>query len=339
MLVRTENLTKRYGGFTALDGCTLRVGEGEIFGLLGPNGAGKTTLLRLLLGFLRPTAGTAHIAGHDSAAESLAAREHVAYLPGEARLFRRMNGWRVLDFFSGLRPACRRDEAARVAHRLELDLSRQVARMSTGMRQKLALAVVLATEADLVILDEPTANLDPTARGEVLELIREIRDRGRTVLFSSHVLSEVEETCDRVAILRAGRLVHEQSLADLRRCHRITARLSVPLAGVPAELAGQVRVVAEADGGVVLEATDSLAPLLGWLATLPLEEVMIEPVGLAAVYDRFHREHAGEAGRRQALSRLTAHPVPSTTIPSGETSACGTPPSGGRPGATSGCSS
>jgi ABC-2 type transport system ATP-binding protein len=295
MLVRTDRLTKRYGSFAALDGCSLSVDAGEVFGLLGPNGAGKTTLLRLLLGYIRPTSGSASVAGHDCLADSLGVRAATAYLPGEARLFRRMNGHRVLDFFAGLRASCRRDAATRIAARLGLDCSRQVARMSTGMRQKLALAVVLATETPLVILDEPTANLDPTARAEVLDLVREARAAGRTVIFSSHVLSEVESTCDRVAILRSGRLVHEQSLDHLRRGHRITARLAGPFAGVPEALASQVKLAAQDAAGIVLEAADSLAGILGWLATLSVEEMRVEPVGLAAVYDRFHRPAAGEA--------------------------------------------
>ncbi len=289
MLVHTHALTKRYGAFTALDACTLAVRAGEIFGLLGPNGAGKTTLLRLLLGYIRPTSGTATICGCDCVGDSLGVRGHTAYLPGEARLFRRMDGHGVLDFFAALRPGCRRAAAAAVADRLGLDCSRRVALMSTGMRQKLALAVALATEASLVILDEPTANLDPTARAEVLRLVLEARAAGRTVIFSSHVLSEVEETCDRVAILRAGRLVHEQSIEALRRSHRIRARLSAPFAGVPAALAGQVAVATHEGNRIVLEAADSLAPLLGWLSTLPLEEMQVEPIGLAAVYDRYHR--------------------------------------------------
>jgi ABC-2 type transport system ATP-binding protein len=288
MLVHTDHLTKRYGAFTALDGCSLSVREGEVFGLLGPNGAGKTTLLRLLLGYIRPTSGTARIAGFDCERQSLAVRARTAYLPGEARLFRRMNGHQVLDFFARLRPQCRRDRAAAVAGRLDLDCSRQVARMSTGMRQKLALAAVIATEAAVTILDEPTANLDPTARAEVLDLVREARAAGRTVIFSSHVLSEVESTCDRVAIVRAGRLVHEQSIADVRRSHRITARLTGGLGRLPESIAPHATVAQETDGTVVIESSDSITPLLGWLATLPLDEVQIEPVGLGAVYDRFH---------------------------------------------------
>lgn len=289
MLVEANHLTKRYGTFTALDGCSLAVRPGEVFGLLGPNGAGKTTFLRLLLGFIHPTSGTAEVAGHDCVRESLAVRAATAYLPGEARLFRRMSGHAVLDFFAGLRRECHRDEATRIARRLDLDCSRQVARMSTGMRQKLALAVVMATDTTLVILDEPTANLDPTARAVVLDLVREARSAGRTVMFSSHVLSEVEATCDRVAILRAGSVVHEQSIEHLRRHHRITARLEGEMGDVPEALRPHVTVTHGTTGNVVLETADSLRPLLGWLSTLPLGEVRVDPVGLDGVYDRFHR--------------------------------------------------
>jgi ABC-2 type transport system ATP-binding protein len=289
MIVRTTALTKRYGDFAALDGCTLDVREGEVFGLLGPNGAGKTTLLRTLLGYLAATSGSATVAGFDCGSQSLEVRARTAYLPGEARLFRRMNGSGVLDFFAGLRRECRRETATAVADRLGLDCSRKVSQMSTGMRQKLALAVVLATEVPLVILDEPTANLDPTARSVVLDLVREARDAGRTVIFSSHVLSEVEETCGQVVIMRAGRVVHEQSIEALRRGHRIHAHLRGAFPGVPDEFAGRLHATATGDGRVMMETDEPLAPLLGWLATLPLAEVRVEPVGLQAVYDRFHR--------------------------------------------------
>jgi len=289
MIVRTTALTKRYGDFAALDGCTLDVREGEVFGLLGPNGAGKTTLLRTLLGYLAATSGAATVAGFDCGSQSLEVRARTAYLPGEARLFRRMNGSGVLDFFAGLRRECRRGTATAVADRLGLDCSRKVSQMSTGMRQKLALAVVLATEVPLVILDEPTANLDPTARSVVLDLVREARAAGRTVIFSSHVLSEVEETCGQVVIMRAGRVVHEQSIEALRRGHRIHAHLRGAFPGVPDEFAGRLHATAVGDGRVMMETDEPLAPLLGWLATLPLAEVRVEPVGLQAVYDRFHR--------------------------------------------------
>jgi ABC-2 type transport system ATP-binding protein len=174
-----------------------------------------------------------------------------------------------------------------MAERLDLDLSRLVAFMSTGMRQKLALALTLASNTPLLILDEPTSNLDPTVRAEVITLVQEARLAGRTVIFSSHVLSEVEEACDRVAILRAGRLVHLQVLAELHRRHRLRAVLRGALPPIPEGLREQTVVRHAEQGGIEIEA-ENLPPLLGWLGTVPLEEVRVEPIGLKAVYERFH---------------------------------------------------
>lgn len=288
MLVETHSLTKRYRRVTALDGCTLGVEQGEVFGLLGPNGAGKTTLLRLLLGYLRPTSGWAKIEGLDCRRQSVSVRRLVSYLPGEARLFRQMRGRDALEFFSQVRPGGDLVRSQYLAGRLELDLSRRIAFMSTGMRQKLALAITMSVDTPLLILDEPTSNLDPTVRGVVLQLVAEARHEGRTVIFSSHVLSEVEEVCDRVVILRAGQLVHTQEMSQLRRRHVIRAKLKQPLPKVPAHLDGQLTIESDGDDRVCIETPGDLSPLLGWLATLPLDEVKIEPVGLRAVYDRYH---------------------------------------------------
>jgi ABC-2 type transport system ATP-binding protein len=286
--VHAEGLTKRYATVTALNGCSLTVQQGEVFGLLGPNGAGKTTFLRLLLGYLRPTAGTATIGGYDCVRESLQIRRLTAYLPGDARLFPTMNGRDVLEFFAATRGESLSAASVALAGRLELDLSRRVAYMSTGMRQKLALAACLAANTPLVILDEPTANLDPNVRSTVLALVREARRAGRTVIFSSHVMAEVEEACDAVAILRQGQVVHRQSLAQLRQQHRIRAALKGPWQPPPDTLAAQLHVRELNAQQVVLETPSPLAPLLGWLATLPLDDLRIEPLGLQAVYDRHH---------------------------------------------------
>jgi ABC-2 type transport system ATP-binding protein len=293
-LIETQSLSKRYGRVTALADCSLRVERGEVFGLLGPNGAGKTTLLRLLMGFLRPSEGWARIDGLDCYRQSVAVHRIASYLPGEAKLFPGMKGHDVLEFFVQVRPGGDRARARRLAERLELDLSRRVAFMSTGMKQKLALAAVLSAEAPLLILDEPTSNLDPSMRAEVAALVAEARHAGRTVLFSSHVLSEVEDVCDRAAILREGRLVHTQTLAELRRRHRIRAHLHGPLPSAEA-LNGRLTIVSQDDAQVVLETFDELAPVLHWLANAPLRDISIEPIGLRAVYDQFHR--SGESGR------------------------------------------
>lgn len=262
--------------------------EGEILGLLGPNGAGKTTLIRLLLGFLKPTHGQASIGGFDCHRESLQVRRITAYLPGEARLFRTMRALGVLEFFANTREGSDWRNYLSVAERLELDLTRRVSQMSTGMRQKLALAATLAANTPLVILDEPTANLDPTVRGAVVAMVLEAKQAGRTIMFSSHVLSEVEEACDRVVILREGTLVHTQNIAELRRTHRIRVTLRGPLNEPPADLATQVSLERHSEREVTIESTNELAGLLAWLAHQPLEEVQIEPIGLRAIYDRFH---------------------------------------------------
>jgi ABC-2 type transport system ATP-binding protein len=297
LIVETERLTKTYGLLAALRDCSLAVQEGEVFGLLGPNGAGKTTLLRLLLGYLRPTAGRARVAGFDCERQSVAVRRSVAYLPAEAALFPHLRGRETLRFFADIRKGgdVRRSHA--LAERLELDLSRRVGFMSTGMKQKLALAATLAADTPIYILDEPTANLDPTVRATVLALVAEARARGKTVMFSSHVLSEVEEVCDRVVILRAGQLVHTQPMSQLRLQHRIAAKLAGPLPAVPEGLRGQLALVSLNGGEAVFETPGELAPLLKWLATLSLADVRIEPIGLRAVYDRFHveRPHAETA--------------------------------------------
>lgn len=287
-IVSTSGLTKRYGSVAALVDCSLEVARGEILGLLGPNGSGKTTLLRLLMGLIRPTAGRAQIVGLDCWRDSLAIRRCTAYLPGEARVFRGMRGAEALRFFEQIRPGTPRARNLELAERLGLDLSRRVSAMSTGMRQKLAIAAVLAAPVELLILDEPTENLDPTVRQEVLRLVEECRRDGKTVLFSSHVMDETESVCDRVVILRSGQIVCTQALSQLRRRHCLHARLTGEMPPVPVALSADVSVLAGPAGQLQLETAGELGPLLGWLATLPLAEVRIEPIGLASIYRRYH---------------------------------------------------
>jgi len=294
-IVETFGLTKNYGRLPALADCNLSVASGEVFGLLGPNGSGKTTLLRLLLGFLRPTRGRAAISGRDCYKESVAVHADVSYLPGDVRLVRGMKGREVLEFFARLRGQREAVRSLQISERLGLDLSRRVSQLSTGMRQKLALAVVLGADVPLLILDEPTSNLDPTVRATVSDLLGEARSAGRTVLFSSHVLSEVEQTCDRVVILREGFVIHDQLMSAMRHRHRIRARLTGPMPPLPEQFAGQLVVARGADSDLTIDAPGDLAPLLTWLATLPLANVRIEPIGLQAIYEQYHRSRAARA--------------------------------------------
>ena len=298
-IVQVENLTKQYGDFTALDACHLEVARGEVFGLLGPNGAGKTTLIRLMLGFLHPTSGRCLVDGFDPIVDGVGLRERVAYLPGDARLPRHMRGGGVLKFFAEMHPAGNLERSLEVADRLELQTRRRVGFMSTGMRQKLALSVVLGLATPLLILDEPTANLDPTIRAAVLDLVVAARGAGRTVIFSSHVLSEIEETCDRVAFLRHGKLSHELTMTDLFQRHRITARKPDAVIQVPEQFKGVVTLNASNEGQsghLQIDTAGDLAPLLAWVDSLGLHQIRIEPLGLRAVYDVVHSGNTPVSG-------------------------------------------
>ncbi len=286
MLLQTEHLTKSYGGFRALDDLNLSVAKGEIVGLLGPNGSGKTTALRLILGFLRPTAGRALLAGHDCWADSVRARQHVAYLPGELRLYENMTGRQLVRFLGELRRDTHGADVDALAGRFEIDLDRPIAHLSSGMKRKVALLQVLVPHAPLLILDEPTNALDPTMRDELLLQLRRARDGGQAVLFSSHILSEVEQVCDRVAILRRGQLVHMQDMKELQLARLIHVRFRGPAPAAP-PLPG-LSVREQYDGRATWEHAGELPPVLEWLAAQPVLDLRVEPLGLGGVYHRYH---------------------------------------------------
>ena len=286
MLLQTDALTKRYGSFTALDALTLAIEPGEVVGLLGPNGSGKTTALRTIMGFLRPTSGSARIAGHDCWADSVAARRHVAYLPAELRLYDNMTGRQLIDFLCGLRGAAVDAAVFSLAGSFDIDIDRPIATLSSGMKRKVAVLQVLAPRTPLVIMDEPTNALDPTMRDILLEQVTVAKKRGQAVLFSSHVLAEVEKACDRVVMLRAGKLVHSQAMADLRAGRLVNVRFEGAAPEVP-PIAG-LHLRERPPGRLVLEFTGELPALLGWLAGHEVAELRIEPLGLNSLYYRHH---------------------------------------------------
>ncbi len=297
-IIKTRELTKRYRDFTALDHCDLAVSKGHAVGLLGPNGAGKTTLIRLLLGFLKPTSGGATICGLDVYHDREELHRRISYLPGEARSFGTMRAIDVIKFFCGLRHDLTEADAREMAGRLELDLRRWVAFMSTGMKQKLGLAVALATRAPIVILDEPTTNLDPTVRGVVIDCIGELKRDGRTILVSSHVLSEIEDSCDEVMILDGGRIVHRQPLGELTQRHRVRGQFSD---GIPSRLSVPPQLqdcvtVHHAGPQVELEVSGELAEALEWLSGLGLRKLVIERMTLRQVYDQVLARRTSSGG-------------------------------------------
>ncbi len=286
-LLVVENLTKDYGSFRALADLTMSVSAGEVVGLLGPNGSGKSTALRLMLGFLRPTRGRARIGGFDCWTESVEARKRVAYLPGELRLYDTMTGRRLVTFLGHLRGTPPGPEVDALAKKLDIDIDRPLTHMSSGMKRKVALLTVLVPQVPLIVMDEPTNALDPTMRDELLDQLKAARARGQAVLFSSHVLHEVEAVCDRVAVLRRGELVHVQEMSALREGRAVSARLTGP-PPVTGPGGADLGAGAVADGRLQMTFRGPLPVLLEWLAKHPLADLVIEPQGLAPIYKTFH---------------------------------------------------
>jgi ABC-2 type transport system ATP-binding protein len=283
--IRTSGLTKRYGDTVALDALDLAVEAGEVYGYLGPNGAGKTTTIRLLLGLLRPTAGRAELFGVDAWADPVAAHRRIAYVAAEPSLWPSLTGAETLEFLARVRGSADAAYRATLVDRFRLDVDKKVRALSHGNHQKVQLIAAFASRADLLILDEPTGGLDPLMEMAFRETVKEARARGQTVFLSSHILSEVEAVCDRVGILRAGRLVDEGTLAELRHLGAQTVEVTFdgpapdlpPLPGVAAARAGE--------NALRFEVTGDVAPLLAELAgrsvvTLRSREPSLEEVFL-----------------------------------------------------------
>ena len=223
--LRAVDLTKRYGHLTALDSLNLDVIAGEVFGFLGPNGAGKSTTIRLLLGLARPTAGRAEVFGVD-AADVARAHQHLAFVPAGVALWPQLTGAEILHLQGRTGPGTDLAYRDELVKRFALDPSKPARAYSTGNRQKVALIAAFATRAPLLVLDEPTSGLDPLMEREFRVAVRQARDRGQTVFLSSHQLAEVEAVCDRVAILRAGRLADVSTISDLRGLRRSEVTIS-----------------------------------------------------------------------------------------------------------------
>ncbi len=268
--IRTVGLSKRYRETVALDQLDLTVAEGEVYGYLGPNGAGKTTTIRLLLGLHRPTGGRAELFGVDAWADPVQAHRRVAYVPGEPFLWPSLTGAETLAFLARLHGTVDLGYQDRLVERFELDTRKKVRALSKGNRQKVQLIAALATRSDLLLLDEPTSGLDPLMEMVFRECAVEAKQRGQTIFLSSHILSEVEALCDRVGILRQGKLVDEGTLAQLR--HLSTQTVEVTFAGPAPTLPALAGVHAASAGPNALrfEVSGNIAALLQALAAHPV---------------------------------------------------------------------
>ncbi|MGZ4279298.1 MAG: ATP-binding cassette domain-containing protein [Solirubrobacteraceae bacterium] len=282
--IRAEGLTKRYGETLALDGLDLVVEPGEAFGYLGPNGAGKTTTIRLLLGLHRPTAGRAELFGVDGWGDPVTAHRRVAYVAGEPFLWPALTGAETLEFLARLHGGT--DTAYRdvLVDRFQLDTRKKIRALSKGNRQKVQLIAALATRADLLLLDEPTAGLDPLMEMAFRECAREARERGQTLFLSSHILSEVEAICDRVGILRDGRLVDQGTLEQLR--HLSVRTVDVTFAGTAPELPALPGVAVERVGpaSLRLEVAGEIGPVVAAIAAHPVVSLTSREPSLEEIF-------------------------------------------------------
>jgi ABC-2 type transport system ATP-binding protein len=289
--ISVSGLHKSFGRTHALNGLDLTVSTGEVHGFLGPNGAGKTTTIRVLLGLLRADAGTARLLGGDPWRDTAELHRRLAYVPGDVTLWPNLSGGEVIDLLGRLRGGLDQKRRASLLERFDLDPTKKGRSYSKGNRQKVALVAALASDVELLILDEPTSGLDPLMEAVFRECIDEERDNGRTVLLSSHILSEVEALCDRVSIIRDGRTVDTGTLSEMRHLTRtaITAELAQPPTGL-AELPGVHDLVEEGARVRFDVDNDDLDTVLRHLTTFGVRSLTSQPPTLEELFLRHYEE-------------------------------------------------
>ena len=311
-LIHTERLTKRYGEHRGVVDLDLDVDEGEIFGFLGPNGAGKTTTIRVLLDLIRPTSGRALVFGLDAHRDAVAIHRNVGYLPGELALDPHLSGRQVLVYLGNLRGGVNWAFVERLAARLELDLDRPFGQYSRGNKQKVGLVQAFMHRPKLLILDEPTSGLDPLNQETVLEMVREARDEGATVFFSSHILSEVETLCERVGFIREGRLVQLAAVHELPGMHVLTVEAECALPPPPdafAAIAGISDVHVD-DRTVACVVRGDMGPLLQALAPYHVRRLISREPSLNEVFLHLYEDDGERGATKVRVAAGSEQPQP-----------------------------
>src|SRR4029453_16449006 len=298
--IDAEGLIKRFGKVTALDGLDLQVRTGEVHGFLGPNGAGKTTTIRILLGLMRADGGTARLLGGDPWTDATALHRRLAYVPGDVTLWPNLSGGEVIDLLGRLRGGLDPRRRAELLEMFDLDPRKKARSYSKGNRQKVALVAALASDVELLLLDEPTAGLDPLMEAAFRDVVADERHGGRTVLLSSHILSEVEALCDRVSIIRAGRIVESGTLAELRHLTRtaITAELANPPDGL-VELAGVHNLVLDGTGVQFQVDGAGLGEAVPRLSAAGVRSLTSQPPTLEELFLRHYQTDGASADGQQ----------------------------------------
>lgn len=291
--IETKGLCKSYGNVEALKGVDLRVQVGEIFGFLGPNGSGKTTTIRCFLDLIRPNGGQLYVLNIDPQKSPVAVRERVGYLPGELHFEENMSVGAALRFLNNLRKGkADWNYITQLASRLGLDLKIAIKNLSKGNKQKVGIIQALMHRPELLLLDEPTSGLDPLIQQEVLRLIREAREMGSTVFFSSHILSEVEQIADRVAIIRQGKVVEVSPTSELinRSLHRVRIRFKHPVNSTEIEAVPGVKILSSEDGSLTLQVEGEMDALIKYLAGFPVSSLETERPSLEEIFLAYYKE-------------------------------------------------
>jgi ABC-2 type transport system ATP-binding protein len=303
--ISVSGLVKRFGPTTALDGLDLTVATGEVHGFLGPNGSGKTTTIRILLGLLRKDAGEATLLGGDPWRDAVALHRRLAYVPGDVNLWPNLSGGEAIDLLGDLRGGLDPARRASLLERFDLDPTKRCRSYSKGNRQKVAVVAAFASDVELLLLDEPTSGLDPLMGAVFQDCVQEVRDVGRTVLLSSHVLAEVEALCDRVSIIRLGKTVESGTLAELRHLTRTTISVDTarPVTGL-AELDGvhDVRTAADGTHATFDVETARIDPVLAHLLEFEVRTLTSSPPTLEELFLRHYGDELALEPERADLA-------------------------------------
>ncbi len=307
LAISISGLVKTFGSTRALDGLDLAVRTGEVHGFLGPNGSGKTTTIRVLLGLLRADAGSVTLLGGDPWRDAVGLHRRLAYVPGEVSLWPNLSGGEVIDLFGRLRGDLDRRRRDELLERFQLDPTKKTRSYSKGNRQKVGLVAALASDAELLLLDEPTSGLDPLMEAVFQDCIREVKKEGRTVLLSSHILAEVEALCDRLSIIRLGRVAQSGTLGELRHLTRtsITAHLERSADGL-ADLDGIHGLVIDGAQVHFDVDTDHLGAAVRRLGELGVTSLVSHPPTLEEL---FLRQYGDELSKEHELVDRDRHPA------------------------------
>lgn len=289
-ILKADHVTKRFGKFTALDKVSLALEKGEVYGFIGPNGAGKTTTIRVLLGIYQATAGRASIFGKDAWRDAVDIHRRIAYVPGDVSLWPNLTGGEVIDLLTRLRKTGGKSRRQELIRRFDLDPGKKCRTYSKGNRQKVALVAAFASEAELYILDEPTSGLDPLMESVFMECVAEVKRQGKSVLLSSHILTEVEKLCDKVSIIRNGKIIESGTMDELRHLTRtsITVRTESPVAGLRED--PRIHDLAEDAGLVSFQVdSDAVGEVVSQLSRFGIVSLESSPPSLEDLFMRHYQ--------------------------------------------------